>query len=137
MTNTTWIGVVPITDDRYAMLTRLAGPWLAEPLPEPIPIGQNSGHENKAIYIAVNRNGNACYCGQTAPTRGLNRGAAATRINQHINSNVSKRDEWVEYWVIPLRDVTPSHVVSVLEKTVAARLGIPLVHRTRMPGQRT
>ncbi|MEU5383939.1 hypothetical protein [Kitasatospora cineracea] len=131
MTNTVWTGVVPITVERYAMLARLAGPWLADPQPEPIPIGQDSGYENKAIYVAVNRNGDACYCGRTAPTRALNRGAAATRIGQHVNGNASKRDEWVEYWVVPLRDVTPGHVVSALEKTVAARLGIPLVHRTQ------
>ncbi|WP_234367285.1 hypothetical protein [Streptomyces pluripotens] len=87
----------------------------------------------KAVYIAVNRNGNACYCGKTRPTRALNRGAAATRLSQHINRSTSKRDEWVEYWVIPLRDATPDHVVSAVEKTVAARLGIPLVHRTRIP----
>ncbi|MBT2444764.1 hypothetical protein ACFYW8_39385 [Streptomyces sp. NPDC002742] len=137
MTDTTWAGVVVITDERYAMLARLAGQWLVEPQPEPIPIGEDSGYEDKAIYIAVNRNGNACYCGKTAPTRALNRGAAATRLGQHINGSTSKRDEWVEYWVIPLRDATPGHVVSALEKTVAARLGIPLVHRTRMPRRRT
>lgn len=137
MTDTTWTGVVAITDDRYAMLARLAGQWLVEPQPEPIPIGEDSGYEDKAIYIAVNRNGNACYCGKTAPTRALNRGAAATRLSQHINTSTSKRDEWVEYWVIPLRDATPGHVVSALERTVAARLGIPLVHRTRMPHRRT
>ncbi|MFD0068368.1 hypothetical protein [Streptomyces sp. NPDC056690] len=137
MINTRWTGVVPMADDRYAMLARLAGQWLAEPQPEPILIGQDSGYENKAIYIAVNRNGNACYCGQTAPTRALNRGAVATRISQHINGNASKRDEWVEYWVIPLRAATPGHVVSALEKTVAARLGIQLVHRTRIPRQGT
>jgi len=94
-----------------------------------------SGYEDKAIYIAVNRNGNARYCGRTTPTRALNRGAAATRLSQHINGSTSKRDEWVEYWVIPLSDATPGHVVSALEETVAARLGIPLVHRTRMPRQ--
>ncbi|GAA2439795.1 hypothetical protein GCM10010273_16880 [Streptomyces lavendulocolor] len=52
----------------------VAGQRLAEPRPEPIPIGEDSGYENKAIYIAVNRNGNACYCGETAPTRALNWG---------------------------------------------------------------
>ncbi|MFD0381433.1 hypothetical protein ACFQ2B_00375 [Streptomyces stramineus] len=67
-------GVVVITDARYAMLARLAYQWLAEPQPEPIPIGADSGYEDKAIYIAVNHNGNACYCGKTAPTRALNRG---------------------------------------------------------------
>ncbi|MFD5610517.1 hypothetical protein [Kitasatospora sp. NPDC127060] len=137
MTDTAWPGVVPITDARYAMLGQLAGPWLAEPQPEPIPIGEDSGYENKAIYIVVNRRGNACYCGKTAPTRALNRGAAATRLSQHVNGSTSKREDWVEYWVIPLRDATPGHVVAALEKTVAARLGIPLVHRRRMPRQRT
>ncbi|MEV8323532.1 hypothetical protein [Kitasatospora sp. NPDC056731] len=137
MTDTTWPGVVGITDDRYAMLARLAGQWLAELQPEPIPIGEDSGYENKAIYIVANRRGNACYCGKTAPTRALSRGAAATRLSQHVNRSTSKREEWAEYWVIPLRDTTPDHVVSALERTVAARLGIPLVHRKRMPLQRT
>ncbi|MEU6089308.1 hypothetical protein ABZ865_21320 [Streptomyces sp. NPDC047085] len=130
-TNTAW------TDDGYAMLARLAGQWLVEPQPEPIPIGENSGYEDKAIYIVVNRNGNACYCGKAAPTRALTRGPTATRLSRHVNGNKSKRDEWVEYWVIPLRETTPDHVVSALEKTVAARLGIPLVHRTRVPRRRT
>lgn len=136
MTDTTWTGVVAITEDRYTMLARLAGQWLAEPQPEPIPIGTDSGYEDKAIYIAVNRHGNACYCGKTAPTRSLSRGAAATRLSQHISASTSKREEWVEYWVIPLRHATPGHVVSALEKSVAARLGIPLVHRARVPRQR-
>ncbi|MET7737730.1 hypothetical protein ABZT02_41490 [Streptomyces sp. NPDC005402] len=67
----------------------------------------------------------------------MNRGAAATRLGQHINTSTSKRGEWVQYGVISLRDATPGHVISALGKTVAARLGIPLVHRTRVPRRRT
>ena len=67
MTNTTWAGVVVITDERYAILARLAGQWLVELQPEPIPIGEDSGYEDKAIYIAVSRNGNACSAGRPPP----------------------------------------------------------------------
>ncbi|MFB6900600.1 hypothetical protein [Streptomyces hydrogenans] len=131
-----WPGVVAVTDARYTMLTRLAGQWLAEERPEPVPIGENSGYEDKAVYVAVNRRGLACYCGRTAPTRMLTRGAAATRISQHVGRTRSKREEWTEYWVIPLSSLTPDHAVSELERTVAARLGIPLVHRSNSPSQR-
>jgi hypothetical protein len=39
--------------------------------------------------------------------------------------------------VISLRDATPGHVISALGKAAAVRLGIPLVHRTRMPRRHT
>ncbi|POX57508.1 hypothetical protein C3492_43205 [Streptomyces sp. Ru62] len=136
MTVSTWTGVVAITDTRYAMLAQLAGQWLVEERPEPILVGGNSGYEVKAIYIVVNREGLACYCGRTAPTRLLTRGAAATRLNQHVSRTRSKKEEWAEYWVIPLSSATPDHVVSDLERTVAARLGIPLVHRARIARRR-
>ncbi|MFJ2825971.1 hypothetical protein ACIO7M_33460 [Streptomyces toxytricini] len=136
MTDIVWAGLVAITETRYAMLARLAGRWLAEDRPEPVSIGENSGYEDKAIYIVANREGLACYCGQTAPTRMLTRGAAATRLHQHVSRTRSKKEEWAEYWVIPLSSATPAHVVSDLERTVAARLGIPLVHRARVPRQR-
>ncbi|MEU9062455.1 hypothetical protein AB0D13_27205 [Streptomyces sp. NPDC048430] len=136
MTDTIWTGVVAITDARYAMLARLAGQWLAEERPEPILIGDNSGYEDKAIYVVVNGEGLACYCGRTAPSRMLPRGAAATRLHQHVSRTRSKKEAWVEYWVIPLSSATPDHVVSELERTVAARLGIPLVHRARVPRRR-
>ncbi|WP_411575667.1 hypothetical protein [Streptomyces mutabilis] len=137
MTDTVWTGVVAITDTRYAMLAQLAGQWLLEERPEPIRIGEDSGYEDKAIYVVVNREGLACYCGRTAPTRMLPRGAAAIRLHQHVSHTRSKKEEWAEYWVIPLSSATPDHVVSDLERTVAARLGIPLVHRARIPRWRT
>ncbi|MFE7301948.1 hypothetical protein [Streptomyces sp. NPDC057579] len=133
MTDTVWTGLVAITDARYAMLAQLAGQWLVEERPEPVPTGENSGYEDKAIYVVVNREGLACYCGRTAPTRMLTRGAAATRLQQHVIRTRSKKEEWAEYWVIPLSSATPDHVVSGLERTVAARLGIPLMHRARTP----
>ncbi|MFI1377729.1 hypothetical protein ACH4UY_37845 [Streptomyces longwoodensis] len=136
MTDTVWTGVVAITDTRYAMLAQLAGQWLLEERPEPILIGENCGCEDKAVYVVVNREGLACYCGRTAPTRMLTRGAAATRLRQHVSRTRSKEEEWVKYWVIPLSSATPDHVVSDLERTVAARLGIPLVHRARIPRRR-
>jgi hypothetical protein len=137
MTDTVWTGLVAITATRYAMLAQLAGQWLAEERPEPVPIGQNSGYEDKAIYVVANQEGLACYCGRTAPRRILTRGAAAIRLHQHVSRARSKKEEWAEYWVIPLSSATPDHVVSSLERTVAARLGIPLVHRARIPRRRT
>ncbi|MFE6461496.1 hypothetical protein ACFVP0_29050 [Streptomyces cinereoruber] len=137
MTGTVWTGVVAVTDTRYVMLAGLAGQWLVEERPEPVPIGENSGYEDKAIYIVANHRGLACYCGRTAPTRVLTRGAAATRLQQHVSRTRSKKEEWAEYWVIPLDSTTPDHVVSDLERTVAARLGVPLVHRARIPRRHT
>lgn len=67
----------------------------------------------------------------------LPRGTAASRLHQHVSRTRSKKEEWAEHWVIPLSSATPDHVVSDLERTVAARLGIPLVHRARIPRQRT
>ncbi|MGW5096324.1 hypothetical protein ACWEQ1_17325 [Streptomyces nodosus] len=137
MTDTAWTGLVAITDTRYAMLAQFAGQWLVEERPEPVPIGDNSGYEDKAIYVVANREGLACYCGRTAPRRMLTRGAAATRLHQHVSRTRSKKEEWAEYWVIPLSSATPDHVVSDLERTMAARLGVPLVHRARIPRRRT
>jgi hypothetical protein len=93
MTDAAWAGVVAMTDARYAMLAQLAGHWLAEERPEPILIGDDSGYEGKAVYVVVNREGLACYCGKTAPTRMLRRGAAATRLHQHISRTRSKKEE--------------------------------------------
>ncbi|WP_329033883.1 hypothetical protein OHT61_00150 [Streptomyces sp. NBC_00178] len=124
-----WQGVATMTPERYAVLASLVGPWLEEYRDSPIWIGEDSGNERRAIYIPVNGEGVACYCGRTRPERALCGGAASVRIRQHMTESRSKREEWSAYWVLPLRADTPAVVVSELERTVAARLGVPLVNR--------
>ncbi|MFJ8434851.1 hypothetical protein ACIQ9P_26470 [Kitasatospora sp. NPDC094019] len=129
MTAQVWQGVVTMTPERYAVLADLVGQWLEEYRDSPIRIGEDSGTERRAIYIPVNWEGVACYCGRTRPERALGGGAASVRIGQHLAESGSKQEEWLAYWVLPLRADTPDDVVGELERTVAARLGVPLVNR--------
>lgn len=72
-----WQGVATMTPERYAVLASLVGPWLEEYRDSPIWIGEDSGNERRAIYIPVNGEGVACYCGRTRPERALCGGAAS------------------------------------------------------------
>ncbi|MEU4090213.1 hypothetical protein [Streptomyces aureus] len=81
------------------------------------------------MYIVVNADGIACYCGRTRPTRLLHHGAAVTRLRQHTTDARSKREEWAKYWVLPLLPYTPDEFVDQLERTVQARLGLPRRNR--------
>ncbi|TDD03135.1 hypothetical protein E1181_21400 [Saccharopolyspora terrae] len=118
-----------MTPDRYAGLARLAGPWLEEYRDCPILLDQCSGSEQRAVYVVVNEDGRACYCGKTRPTRVLRHGAAVIRLRQHTRLGSSKREEWAAYWVLPLLPETPDTFVDWLERTIAARLGLPLRNR--------
>lgn len=129
MTPRVWSGIVTMTPDRYAALARLAHPWLEEFRCCPIAIEEDSGREERAVYIVVNGNGFACYCGQTRPNRLLQRGATLTRIQQHTAYARSKREEWARYWLLPLRPDTPDERVDWIERTVQARLGLPRQNR--------
>jgi hypothetical protein len=114
-----------MTPDRYDAFARLAGPWLEEHRCCQFAIGEDSGREERAVYIAVNSDCMACYCGRTRPTRILGGGAAVIRIHQHITAARSKCEEWAGYWVLPLVQETPDEFVDWLERTVTARLGLP------------
>ncbi|AMM31623.1 hypothetical protein SA2016_0937 [Sinomonas atrocyanea] len=118
-----------MTPERYEALAGLAGSWLEERRCAPLDLDEDSGREERAVYVVVNHDGDACYCGRTRPTRSLRRGAAATRLRQHTAGAGSKREEWRAYWVLPLRPSTPDPIVDALERTVAARLGLPLQNR--------
>lgn len=118
-----------MTPDRYDALAQLARPWLEEHRCCPLKLGEDSGREERAVYIVVNSHGMACYCGQTRPTRLLQRGATITRIRQHTTGARSKREEWAAYWVLPLSPETPDEFVNWLERMVTARLGLPRRNR--------
>lgn len=89
------------------------------------------GNEQKGVYIVTNRHGLACYAGQTRPSQSWS-GAAAIRLVQHIHEE-SKRREWKEFWVLPLKWTTAPGIVNWYEKYVATRLGLPLRHRRIHP----
>ncbi len=129
MTAPVWSGVVAMTPDRYAVFARLARPWLEEFRCCPLGIEEDSGREERAVYIVVNADGMACYCGRTRPTRPLRRGAAVARLRRHTTGARSKREEWARYWVLPLQPDTPDEFVDWLERTVQARLGLPRQNR--------
>jgi hypothetical protein len=120
-----WSGVVTMTPERYAAFARLALPWLEESRCCPLGIEEDSGREERAVYIVVNADGMACYAGRTRPTRLLHRGAAAIRLHRHTTGARSKREAWARYWVLPLQPDTPDEFVDWLERTVQARLGLP------------
>ncbi|MFF7764192.1 hypothetical protein [Streptomyces griseorubiginosus] len=124
-----WSGVVAMTPDRYTAFASMAAPWLDEYRCCPFPVTEDGGREERAVYIAVNTDGMACYCGQTRPARFLRRGAALTRILQHTGTARSKYEEWAAYWTLPLRPDTPDEFVNWLERTVQARLGLPRQNR--------
>lgn len=124
-----------MNESRYGFLSSLAGEWLLEIRASPVLISSPGGpwlargDESQAVYIAVNRHGQACYVGQTRPTS-HGEDVAARRVGQHMREP-SKRASWHEYWVIPLKSDTPAYVVNLLEKRVALRLGVPLRHLKR------
>ncbi|GGX29181.1 hypothetical protein GCM10010353_50380 [Streptomyces chryseus] len=129
MTAPAWPGVVTMTPDRYAAFARLARLWLEEFRCCPLGIDEESGREERAVYIVVNAADMACYVGKTRPTRLVHRGAAVTRLRQHTTGARSKREEWASYWVLPLQPDTPDEFVDWLERTVQARLGLPRQNR--------
>ncbi|MFI7640554.1 hypothetical protein [Nonomuraea sp. NPDC049400] len=118
-----------MTTERYAVLARLARPWLEEFRCCPLGVEEDSGREERAVYIVINADGMACYCGQTRPTRVLGRGAALARLRRHTTEARSKREEWARYWVLPLLPDTPDEFVDWLERAVQARLGLPRRNR--------
>jgi len=93
-------------------------------------VTEDSGWEERAVYIVVNSDDLACYCGRTRPTRLLQRGATTTRVRQHTTYARSKREEWAKYWVLPLRPDTPDERVDWIERTLQARLGLPRQNRS-------
>lgn len=127
-----WTGATIMTEPCYLYLSSLAGKWLLETRPNSEKLGTLSswsnprGDEARAVYIVVNRHGKCCYVGQTRPTRRAEN-VTAVRLGQHLKES-SKRENWSNYWVIPLRSDTPNHVVDLLEKQIAVRLMIPLRH---------
>lgn len=128
MSTSPWAGVVPMTRSRYLYLADLAGDNLLASRP----VAQNidrpyDGDEEKAVYVVVNRDGLACYAGQTRPAKSWT-GAAGIRLNQHM-VEPSKRDEWDSFWVLPLKWSTKPTIVNWYERTGAARLMLPLRHR--------
>ncbi|MEV8547272.1 hypothetical protein [Streptomyces sp. NPDC051572] len=80
------------------------------------------------MYVVVNRDGLACYAGQTRPTKAWT-GAAGIRLNQHMVES-SKREEWDSFWVLPLTWSTKPTIVNWYESTVAARLMLLLRRRS-------
>jgi hypothetical protein len=120
-----WSGTVPMTRTLYLHFADLAGDNLltrrpiAHSLNEPY-----GGDEEKAVYIAVNRDGLACYAGQTRPVRSWN-GAAGIRLKQHL-LEPSKCEAWHSFWVLPLKWSTKPTIVNWYERTVAVRLMLPL-----------
>ncbi|CAM5289212.1 hypothetical protein GCM10010329_81150 [Streptomyces spiroverticillatus] len=129
MTKPVWSGVVTMAPDRYTAFARLASPWLEEFRCCPLDIREDSGREERAVYIVVNSEGLACYCGQTRPARPQCRGVAAARLHDHRTTSRSKHDEWARYWILPLLPDTPDEFVDRLERTVQARLGLPRRNR--------
>lgn len=122
-----WSGLVQMDEDRYRSLARLAGPALRELRAYAIPVGQVSGLESRAVYVATTAEGYACYAGKTlSPRTGDN--ASHSRIGEHMSS-ISKATEWKNYWVFPLVDDARPAVVAEFESTVCGRLGLPLVNR--------
>lgn len=119
-----------MTPRRYHHLASLAGDSLLEPRPQPYRLGvPYEDSEEKAVYVVTNHAGFACYVGQTRPRRALN-GAAGIRLQQHLKED-SKRNEWAEFWVLPLNWSTKPTIVDWYEWTVAGRLLIPLRHQKR------
>ncbi|WP_316782828.1 hypothetical protein [Streptomyces sasae] len=118
-----------MTPIRYAALAQLASPWLVEPVCCPLVLSEDCGREERAVYIVVNADGMACYCGRTRPAGLQPRGAAVNRLRRHTTEARSKRDEWARYWVLPLQPDTPDEFVDWLERTVQARLGLPRQNR--------
>lgn len=124
-----WTGVVSMTQARYEGLATLMGSKLTEHRPEPIPIGEPSGDEQCALYVAVNAGGWVCYGGQTRPSV-LKENAAARRISQHL-FEADKAESWTHYWVFPLDPNIHPDDLNQLERDLNARLGIPLRRRRR------
>ncbi|MBR7824832.1 hypothetical protein KDK95_00825 [Actinospica sp. MGRD01-02] len=127
MSTPTWDGVVPMTRSRYLYLADLAGDNLL--VSRPIAHNVNmpyDGDEEKAVYVVANRDGLACYAGQTRPSRSWT-GAAGIRLKQHLAER-SKRDEWDTFWVLPLKWSTKPAIIDWYERTVATRLMLPLRH---------
>ncbi|SFF93055.1 hypothetical protein SAMN05216251_1404 [Actinacidiphila alni] len=130
MNTPSWAGVVTMTPARYRYLADLAGGNLLASWPVPHSLrAPYDGDEEKAVYIVANREGLACYVGQTRPARAWT-GAAGIRLSQHM-AEPSKRDEWDSFWVLPLKWSTKPTIVDWYEATVAARLMVPLRHRRR------
>jgi hypothetical protein len=119
-----WSGVVVMDELRYRTLARLAGDALLELRPYPVPVGQRSGDERRAVYVGVNRSGYACYAGRTRPSAAP-ADAAARRIRQHL-LEASKRAEWCEYWTFPFEETADARDIDDFEPAVCARLGLPL-----------
>lgn len=117
-------GVVAMTEARYRHLASLAGSWLLEPRAVAYAVSEDSGGEERAVYIAVNDAGLCCYAGQSRP-RPDGRSSAHRRMRAHLREPV-KAAEWSQYWVLPLRHDTPGPVIDELEDAVCARLGVPL-----------
>jgi hypothetical protein len=112
---------------RYVELAKLAGPHLLGHALDAIAVGAPSGDEQRAVYVVENRDGRTCYAGQSRPIPVP--GAAGRRVCEHLRDK-SKAQEWRRYWVFPLRPDTPPGVINALERSVAARLGLPLRNRT-------
>lgn len=132
-----WRGTVQMNEERYTMLAGLAGRWLEEHRPAPVPMTSRSvaaGGEQRALYVVVNAEGYACYAGQTRPPS-AGSGVASRRLGHHLREQ-SKRQEWAAFWVLPLRDDTPDGVVNSLERDVCARLSVPLQNRTYRAAER-
>lgn len=128
MSTPTWTGVVTMTATRYRYLAGLAGDNLlaSHPIAHSLDMPYD-GDEEKAVYVAVNHEGLACYAGQTRPIRSWT-GAAGIRLKQHL-AEPSKLGEWDSFWALPLKWSTKPSIVNWYENTVAARLMLPLRHR--------
>ena len=123
-----WAGVVEMTPARYYYLASLAGDNLLTHHPIAYNVnGPYDGDEEKAVYVIADRDGLACYAGQTRPAKSWT-GAAGIRLAQHL-TEPSKRLEWDTFWVLPLKWSTKPTIVDWYEGTVAARLMLPLRHR--------
>lgn len=129
MARSRWRGRIKMGEMRYHVLARMIGSALLESRCQPIPIGDPSGEEQSALYVVTNRDGYACYGGQTKPSD-LSRDAAAKRIKQH-SSESDKAEEWSEYWVFPLHSYVHPDDVSQLERDLNARLELRLRNRRR------
>lgn len=124
-----WSGVVEMTSDRYRYLAGLAQDNLLTYRPIAYSVsGLYDGEEEKAVYVAANCDGLACYTGQTRPSKSWT-GAAGIRLRQHL-TDLSKQLEWDTFWVFPLKWSTKPTVVDWYEDTVAARLMLPLRQRS-------
>ena len=128
MSSPPWTGVVTMTERRYLYLANLAGDNLLTYRPVAYRLNEPyDGDEEKAVYVAVNQDGLACYAGQTRPARSWT-GAAGIRLRQHAQE-ASKRDGWAMFWVLPLKWSTKPTIIDWYERTIAARLMVPLRHR--------